>query len=292
MSDGSKIEWTEATWNVATGCTKVSDGCLHCYIERTPPFRMAHRGFDKEGIGGSTGVVLHDERLHQPFHWRKPRRIFVCSLADLFHDSVPDLFIAKVWATMARTPQHTYQVLTKRPARMRSLLSSHDFTLAVEAVCGHRDWSWPLPNVWAGVSAESQKWADIRIPHLLDTPAAVRWVSAEPLLEPIDFDRWLHHDVAVRTEVGARCYCGAWMNADGDCPTGRLGWVVCGGESGLGARLCDPDWLERIVADCEDASVPVLVKQLGTVTGGRKHHDIGTFPSTLRVREYPTEVTA
>src|SRR5688500_5998333 len=120
MSDGSKIQWTETTWNILSGCTRVSDGCDHCYIERTPPFRMAGRRFDKPGIGGTTGVKLHPERLEQPLHWRKPRRVFVNSLADLFHEDVPAEFIAKAFAVMRATPQHTYQLLTKRHARMRN----------------------------------------------------------------------------------------------------------------------------------------------------------------------------
>lgn len=115
MSDVSAIEWTDATWNPTTGCTRVSEGCDHCYIERTPPFRINKIGFDKPGVGGSTGVTLHPDRLDQPLRWRKPRRVFVNSLSDLFHDDVPTEFIAQVFATMAEAPRHHFQVLTKRP---------------------------------------------------------------------------------------------------------------------------------------------------------------------------------
>ncbi|MGV7864064.1 DUF5131 family protein, partial [Mycobacterium kansasii] len=201
MAEHTHIEWTEATWNVISGCTRVSPGCDHCYIERTPPFRMARRRFDGDGIGSTTGVILHPERLEIPLHWRKPRRIFVCSLADLFHDEVSDNFIAHVFAVMQSCAAHTFQVLTKRHARMRALLNSDEFWSAVTdfgtIVMGQRPSRpqyWPdegarnkyLPNVWVGVTAENQQWADIRIPALLDTPAVVRWLSAEPLLGPLD----------------------------------------------------------------------------------------------------------
>lgn len=263
MSDGTQISWTDATWNPVTGCTKVSPGCDHCYIDRTPPFRMQHRRFDKPGIGGTTGVQLHGDRLLQPLHWRKPRRIFVNSLSDLFHADIPGLFITSVFATMQRTPQHSYQVLTKRPARMRSLLTSELFRSKV---------SWPLPNVWLGVSTEDQKTADLRIPILLETPAAVRWISAEPLLGPIRLPRFcacgcgkLYED-ACRS---ARLYSG-WLNPDqaeaSVESTLGLDWVVVGGESGPGARPAHPDWFRTLRDQCSAAGVPFHFKQRGEWT--------------------------
>lgn len=131
MADKTNIEWTQATWSPVTGCTRVSEGCTRCYIERTPPFRMAGRRFDGDHIGATTGVQLHPERLEIPLRWRKPRRVFVCSMADLFHDQVPDEYIARVFVVMALAPRHTFQVLTKRHARMRSLLNSREFYAAV-----------------------------------------------------------------------------------------------------------------------------------------------------------------
>ena len=253
MSDRTHIEWTDATWSPVTGCTKVSAGCEHCYIERTPPFRMNGRKFDQPGIGGTTGVQLHPDRLWKPVTWRKPRKVFVCSMADLFHDDVPDEYIAKVFAVMARTPQHTFQVLTKRHARMRSLLSSQNFEnealfeLRYPLSMTSRSEplpSWPLPNVWLGVSAEDQQWADIRIPALLETPAAVRWVSAEPLLGPINFRPW-------------------FWSADRDEVLPGLDWLVAGGESGPGARPMHPEWARDLRDQCEEAGVPFLFKQWG-----------------------------
>jgi protein gp37 len=306
MSDGSKIEWTDATWSPVTGCTKVSEGCLNCYIERTPPFRMARRKFDRPGVGGSTGVTLHSDRLAMPLGWRKPRRVFVNSLSDLFHDDVPDAFIAEVFAVMARCPQHVFQVLTKRHARMRSLLSSDLFETAVGAelvgmgMDGRapiapysitrkvdsglaRPERWPLPNVWLGVSVETQQWADIRIPALLDTPAGVRWLSCEPLLGPVDLSRWL----------GPVAWPSCWDEHEPSAECSRCirpEWVVVGGESGPGARPMNTQWAQQIVVDCRTAGVPVFVKQMGTRWGPR-HHDINLFPPGLRIREYPQAVT-
>lgn len=237
MSGTTGIEWTDATWNPVTGCTKVSAGCDHCYAEtfaerwRGTPGHYFEKGFD---------VQLRPDKLDLPLKWRKPRRIFVNSMSDLFHDDVPDDYIAQVWAMMERTPQHTYQVLTKRHARMRSLLNSEAFK---ELFCSKVFWThegpWPLPNVWLGVSTENQQWADIRIPALLDTPAAVRFISAEPLLGPIYLPfKWT---------------------------TGqpRIDWVIAGGESGRGARPMHPDW-PRVLRDiCSSADIPFLFKQWG-----------------------------
>ena len=215
MSETSKIEWTDATWNVVTGCTKVSPGCDNCYAET---FAERWRGTAGHHFENGFDITLRPERLALPLRWRKPRRVFVNSMSDLFHKDIPDDFIARVFAIMALTPQHTYQILTKRHARMRSLIGG-------PCKCGHQPgehlrsamaWAvskanpnrvpgvpdnaeqlvygrgiWPLPNVWLGVSVENQKWADIRVPALLDTPAAVRFLSCEPLLGPVDLANWM-----------------------------------------------------------------------------------------------------
>jgi protein gp37 len=294
MADHSKIEWTETTWNVASGCTKVSAGCDHCYIERTPPFRMAGRRFDKPGVGGTTGVTLRPERLGMPLRWRKPRRVFVNSLADLFHEAVPDQLILDTFAVMALTPRHTYQLLTKRPARMRSMLSRPDFQseVAVSAIkfgevpCG----PWPMRHVWLGTSVESQQWADIRIPALLGTPAAVRWLSCEPLLGPVNLQPYLPRQFE-REQGGYWVYGTDPLGTDKRWMSGpAIGWVVLGGESGPGARPMELAWAESLVAQCQSAEIPAFMKQLGS-RWGKDHHDINRFPERLRVREYPQAVT-
>lgn len=257
MSTNTKIEWTQRTWNVASGCTKVSDGCLNCYIERTPPFRMAGRKFDKPGIGGKTGVVLHPERLAQPLTWRKPQMVFVNSLTDLFHDDIPTSFIAQTFAAMARAPQHTFQLLTKRHGRMRALIGDDldggqalmEATWDEETAQALYDAPWPLPNLWLGVSAENQKTADLRIPALLETSAAVRWVSAEPLLGPIVLrDEW----------VGPRC-----LASRAQAEHGFLDWLVTGGESGPGTRPMHPEWARSLRDQCTAGGIAYFLKQWG-----------------------------
>lgn len=277
MSDNSKIEWTETTWNVVTGCTRVSEGCDHCYIERTPPFRMAGRRFDRPGVGGTTGVILHPDRLGVPLGWRKPRRVFVNSLADLFHDQVPDEYIARVFTTMALSPQHTFQILTKRPARARALLDSRVFRELVisggspvpealrraNAQLADR-WQaerwWPLPNVWLGTSVENQKFAELRIHHLLDTPAAVRFLSCEPLLGPID----LTAAVWMMGSHRGHGLTASYVHAMGCCRRFHgIDWVIAGGESGPGARPMHPDWARSLRDQCAGAGVPFFFKQWG-----------------------------
>jgi protein gp37 len=265
MGDRTSIEWTEATWNPATGCTKVSPGCDHCYAER-----IARRFAGTKAYPRGFEPTLRPERLDQPLRWTRPRRIFVCSMADLFHDAVPDEYIAEVFAIMALAPQHTFQVLTKRHGRMRSLLNSREFR-AMVARCtivraehdsgppylpehlvmppGGESW-WPLPNVWVGVSAEDQRRADLRIPALLRTPAAVRWISAEPLLGPIDL-RLIGRAPSLLVE-GTTI---TWERA--------IHWVVAGGESGRGARPMHPDWARGLRDQCAAAGVPFLYKQHG-----------------------------
>jgi protein gp37 len=296
VADRSAIEWTDATWGPVVGCTKVSPGCDNCYAERfvnrfagTPAFPNR---FDT--------VTLRPQFLDLPLRWRKPRRIFVNSLADLFHDDVPDEYIAMVFAVMALARQHQFQVLTKRHGRMRSLLSDEDFrahvTLAIvdrtvhegrddtHLAYAHGDW-WPLPNVCLGVSVENQRWADIRIPALLDTSAAVRWVSAEPLLGPIE----LHRRYLLPLQ-----------------PEGLPGldWVIVGGESGPGARPMHPDWARSLRDQCVGAGVPYLFKQWGEYQpaaiedapeffGGRAYNDPrgGRRSATIRMRSPKAFVT-
>ena len=278
MSVSSEIEWTDATWNPVTGCTKDSPGCDHCYAEtfaerwRGTPGHPYEQGFD---------LRLWPERLDQPLRWTKPRRVFVNSMSDLFHDGVDDRFIAKTFAVMAHADRHTFQILTKRHGRLRSLLSAPEFYTAVaeeyvrhpayeDTLAGYVDPPWPIPNVWVGVSAEDQKRADLRIPALLDTPAAVRFVSAEPLLGPIVF---------------------------GDYRFEGLDWIIVGGESGPGARPCRAPWVHEIL--CEVAGdVPVFVKQMGKVwakDAGAAHPKGGDpeeWPDWLRVREFPAALAS
>lgn len=279
MSDKTGIEWTDATWNPVTGCTEVSPGCDHCYAKtfaerwRGTPGHYFEQGFD---------VQLRPDKLDLPLKWRKPRKVFVNSMSDLFHDSVPDDYIAQVWGVMAWSPHHTFQILTKRHARMRSLLSTPAFKSLVDdawydiarrypqgerkiAHPGHPYDRWPLPNVWLGVSAENQQWADIRIPALLGTSAAVRFISAEPLLGPIDLlgDADTPGPAVVRTGVQTRPNTPHGpAEYDYDDQIG-IDWVIAGGESGHGARPMHPDWARSLRDQCTEAGVAFLFKQWG-----------------------------
>lgn len=252
MGDKTGISWTEATWNPVTGCTKVSPGCDHCYAES-----IAHRFDGTPAYPNGFEVTLRPERLDQPLRWKKPRMIFVNSMSDLFHKDIPDEYIARVFAVMGLAKQHTFQVLTKRHGRMRSLLSSdywHDtlFPEVLHEVAAGRDYEVhnPLPNVWLGVSAEDQHWADVRIPALLETPAAVRFVSLEPLLGPISF-RWASWAPVIDAN-----------HLDG---LNGIGWVIAGGESGPGARPMEAAWTRSLRDQCAEAGVPFFFKQAGTV---------------------------
>lgn len=259
MSTSTKIEWTRgddgtagATWNPVTGCSEVSEGCDHCYAKT---FAERWRGVPGHPFEQGFDVRLWPDRLEKPLRWRKPRRVFVNSMSDLFMDAdlVPDDFVARVFAAMAAGSQHTFQVLTKRPARMRSLLCSNEFRTTV---CRH--WTelgsggvspaeqWPLPNVWLGVSVETQKWARVRLPRLATTPAVVRFASCEPLLGPLDLRPWLG--------------------------TG-LDWVIAGGESGAGYRPLDLSWVRSLRDQCQETCVAFFFKQVGGRTpkaGGRE----------------------
>lgn len=257
MADSTSIEWSDTTWNPLLGCSRVSSGCDACYAINTatiragnphPKVAAAFAGLTerRDGRLDWTGQInLLPERLNQPLSWRKPRKVFVNSQSDLFHDRVPLSFIEQVFAIMARTPQHTYQILTKRHARMRSILNRPTFPASISAIVG-ADIEWPLPNVHLGVSVENQQWADIRIPALLDTPAAVRWLSCEPLLGPVSLRGWIEH-VPVD---------------DGGYPT-YIDWVVVGGESGPKARPMHPMWARSLRDQCVEAKIPFLFKQWG-----------------------------
>jgi len=237
----TKIEWAEETWNPVTGCTAVSEGCRNCYARR-----MAKRLAGRSGYPALDpfGVTLHHDKLDQPLHWKTPRRIFVVSMGDLFHRDVPDKYIELVWQTMYDARQHVFMVLTKRPERMLDWISRSMYLS-----------NSPLQNVWLGTSVENQDTADERIPILLDTPASIRCVSVEPMLGPID----------LRLLWGCKsCWPKACINAiHSDFPESMIDWIICGGESGPGARPMHPDWARDLRDQCQAANVPFLFKQQG-----------------------------
>lgn len=283
----TKIEWVRnsdgtqgETWNPVTGCSKVSQGCKHCYALREWP-RLAANPKATAYFGREfTDVACHPERLDAPLRWTKPRKVFVNSMSDLFHEDVPDAFIDQVFAVMALAKRHTFQVLTKRPERMLRYMTrlsksakllddaarTVGYTLEFQ---GQYLVSWPIQNVWLGVSVEDQAAADERIPLLLRTPAAVRWISAEPLLGEVDLRRIVMPD---GDALGSALY--------NDGESAGLDWVVVGGESGPKARTMHPAWVRGLRDQCAAAGVAFLMKQWGewqetdVVSGGDLGGDI------------------
>ncbi|MFF7954060.1 DUF5131 family protein [Streptomyces griseorubiginosus] len=284
MADTTGIEWTDCTWNPVTGCTKISEGCDNCYAET---FANRWRGTTGHHFETGFDLTLRPDRLRLPLTWHKPRRIFLNSMSDLFHQDVPDRYIAQVFAVMALAPQHTFQILTKRHARMRSLLSSPSFWHQVahegrEHFIGcQQDWlavgamlaGDPLPNVWLGVSVENQQWADIRIPALLTTPASIRFLSCEPLLGPVDLERAV---IPLGSERG-HGLTASYVHTGDCCRRGLHGinWVIVGGESGRNARPMHPQWARDLREQCERAAVPYFFKQWGEFAPEAHGHDRG-----------------
>ena len=375
------ISWTDKVWNAVTGCTQCSSGCANCYAKR-----MFERNLPEMKGQKFNEIRCHADRLEIPLHWRpvmehseeckrdgltpyhkkahlargckeRSLRIFVNSMSDLFHPDVPFEFIDRVFAIMALCPQHTFQVLTKRPARMLEWFNRKDdgqrnkIVTNFSALCVWHaaakiqretkrplyldfHWTefaeidavapWPLPNVWLGVSAEDQQTADERIPFLLQTPSVVRFISAEPLLAPVDLRSIQQADDedgegALLFPLDGEFTCEG-RNEPAPIKYGGVKWVICGGESGPGARPCNIEWLRSIVQQCKAADVPVFVKQLGAhpvfgqegwddlakdkygVKGAtwdndaqgwnfpisdRKGANMGDWPESLRVQRFP-----
>lgn len=278
MAENTKIEWTDATWNPITGCSVTSPGCKHCYAMQLAGTRLKHHesraGLTQDTSAGPvwTGEVrFNSQWLDQPLHWKAPKMIFVCAHADLFHESVPDEWIDKIFAVMALSKRHIFQVLTKRAKRMREYFSALTRDRIEEAAremgytfrhCGIFFLDFPLPNVWIGVSVEDQKRADERIPELMATPAAVRWVSAEPLLGAVDLKPWVYdRETEIRRAMNGPAACN--RDQAEDSIRKPLDWVVVGGESGRKARPMHPHWARELRDQCAAAGVPFLFKQWG-----------------------------
>lgn len=344
MGDRTKIEWTDATWNPIRGCSRVSEGCRNCYAEAFAA-RFSGPGEPYEGLATMTSsgprwtgeVRVVEEVLDQPLRWERPRMVFVNSMSDLFHEKVSDETIDRIFAVMALADDHTFQVLTKRPERMVEYMRDRDWGEAANYVTDRYirrldgplylmgEIVPPLHNVWLGVSVEDQKAADERIPLLLETPAAVRFVSCEPLLNPVNLqavakrvyrtstgETWSKIDALAGRRFAAG-HKGPWVSAGPGSVLPRLDWVIVGGESGPNARPFDITWAREIIQQCKSAGVPVFVKQLGSRPVGEwgdgtsrpfrsghwrlndlKGGDPSEWPEDLRVREWPerAEVSA
>lgn len=272
----SKIEWTDRTWNPLAGCSIISKACDDCYAMKMA-FRLEHMGQEKyKGTARKTEsgriiwtgkINLDDKALMAPLKWKNPQRVFVNSMSDLFHENVSFDFIDKVFVVMWVTPWNTYQILTKRPARMEEYFATNPqerwgkvlHNLLQMGFTGTID--FPLPNVWLGTTVEDQKTADERIPHLLKCPAVVRFLSCEPLLGPIRLDRLQREEVGFTwiddSLTGFKAHgAGGWYGE-------KIHWVIAGGESGSKARPSHPDWFRSLRDQCQAANVPFFFKQWG-----------------------------
>ena len=275
MSTVTGIEWTDATWNPIRGCSRVSEGCRNCYAEKVA-YRFSGHGQPYEGlvrvdVAGerkpewSGQVRFVENHLLDPLRWKEPRRIFVNSMSDLFHSFVSLDVIDRIFSVMARVPKHTFQVLTKRPERMQAYMSDPRTNVRISQQAGMRlhEHRWPLPNVWLGVSVEDQKAADVRIPLLLQTPCAVRFISAEPLLGPVRLTGVHNDEYDLDYLTGELIETDLYSRRERLFYSERISWVIVGGESGPGARPMHPDWARSLRDQCVRARVPFFFKQWG-----------------------------
>ncbi len=295
MSD-SKIEWTDKTWNPITGCSKISPGCKNCYAERMAKRLAGRYGYDKDD---PFKVTFHPNKLSEPLKWKRPSKIFVCSMGDLFHNDVPFDKIAAIFGVMAFCQSQTFMILTKRPERMLEFFSFPHrgeyqsnlnwwmneacLYLPMESTRGIRrrpkPQNLPLPNVWLGVTAENQEQADKRIPILLQIPAAVRFVSVEPMLGPINLKILKQEPINYGGDVidsleGIIYGCPPHISSE---HRGRkLNWVICGAETGPGKRHMELQWAIDLHEQCEKAGVPYFFKKDSN----------GKFPAGMK-REWP-----
>ncbi len=331
----TSIEWTDFCWNPVRGCSRISRGCEHCYAERmaarhlpgmrSPTTGKPYARMTPQGPHWTGRVELIPEKLDEPLRWRTPRRVFVNSMSDLFHEALSDEAIDRVFAVMAMCDGkhssragHTFQVLTKRPERMARYFADPETSWRIYSevvrvnIGGYRprilpadergyrgldtgQWPLPLPNVWLGVSPHDQESADWMIPLLLQTPAAKRFVSLEPLLGPVD-----PRPYVALLDVLCCPRCGFRTNRQTEraCPNDgvalgpdvRLDQVIVGGESGPGARPCHVSWIRSVVRQCREAGVACFVKQ-GGASNRCEHSSKGghfeCFPPDLQVREFP-----
>jgi len=283
----TKIEYVSKSWSPIRGCSRVSPGCAHCWAVRMANRQKSMPGYegfvDEHGWTGKVSLI--ESQLDVPLHWRKPQRVATAFMGDLFHENLPVSDVARVFCVMDEAEDHDFLLLTKRASRLPDVITQIRDTVAEN----HERWdggrfTWPLPNIWLGVSVEDQAAADERIPWLLKTPAAVRWVSLEPMIGPVTFrPEWLSHH---------------WSPATGALHL-PLDWVVLGGESGPGARPCAISWIRDVVGQCKAASVSVFMKQLGRQPvdamyetgmrrlGNSKGADPEEWPADLRVQQFP-----
>lgn len=277
----SKIEWTDESWNPITGCTPISEGCRNCYAQRMAKRLAGRYGYPADEPftpgnwrGSRINKKTGDMIISDPRYWKKPRKVFVCSMGDLFHDAVHRDSILRVFLSIFQHPKHQFLILTKRPDRMRSLVSAWLQPALRLATYLKVEIPWPLPNVWLGVTAENQEQADKRIPVLLDTQAAVRFVSVEPMLGPIDM-RFTRENYS---------HCASYS-----VPGEHLGldWVICGGETGPGARPMNVEWVLDLQEQCKSVGIPFFFKKWGVRDKSGHPYNADGYIDGVLCRDWP-----
>lgn len=299
------INWTDETWNPIVGCSKISPGCANCYAaEAAKSARLQQFPQYQKTKEWNGAIAFVESQLEKPYQWKKPKKIFVCSMSDLFHENVTDEMLLAVFGVIRDNPHHTFQLLTKRPEKALQKFWELDFT--------------GLPNVWMGVTVENQAMANERIPFLYKIPAAKRWLSIEPLLEPVDlcngmvskgtkiYEKGIPNGIVRQDLDGINWlkYMNPWFLSHvlkltpEEASKPDIDWVVVGGESGKNARPCHLDWITSVVQQCQQNNVPVFVKQLGANVnesgnripnpkGDRAWSKLENLPKYLQIREFP-----
>ncbi|HEY9864974.1 MAG TPA: phage Gp37/Gp68 family protein [Candidatus Obscuribacterales bacterium] len=288
------ISWTDEVCNPIVGCSRISEGCQKCYAATAAKSARLQQFPQYQKVAKWNGTVeFVKNQLEKPYKWKKPKKIFICSMADIFHENVPFEWIEEIFYMIENCPQHTFQILTKRPERMIEFFDWYSARCSDHSV----GLQWSIPdNVWLGVSCENQAMADKRIPLLMEIPAKVRFLSCEPLLEPLDLSKFLPIEWSEIAEDWIESWPGIGSYSRDTYPD----WVIVGGESGTGARECHVDWIRDIASQCQSAKVPVFVKQLGSnalqgdIANGsklklkdRKGSDILEFPEDLKLQQFP-----
>lgn len=273
----TRIEWADRTWSPVTGCTKISEACEHCYTERMSKRLAGRYGYPADN---PFQVTFHPDRLKEPLRWRKPSRIFVCSMGDLFHPDVPDAIKLKVFDVIGGCPQHVFMILTKRPEQMKGFIdklqvSAYNICVPIKTQFRLEKTPFfsqyrPLRNLWLGVTCENQQRADERIPILLQIPAAKRFVSVEPMLGPVDINRWTKETCTNYGGIGRvpnHPHIPAHMcqrcKGTGKVSYPRFDWVICGGETGPGARPMHPKWVRSLRDQCQATGTAFFFKSWG-----------------------------
>jgi protein gp37 len=273
------IAWTDETINPIVGCSRISAGCEKCYAETAAKTARLQQFPQYQKVAKWNGTVeFVESQLIKPYEWKKSKKIFICSMADIFHENVPFNWVEEIFYMIENCPQHTFQILTKRPERMIEFFDWYIARNSDHSV----ELQWTMPdNIWLGVSCENQAMADKRIPLLMEIPAKVRFLSCEPLLEPINLSKFL----PIEWSEIAEDWIESWPGIGSYSRDAYPDWIIVGGESGAGSRPCHIDWIRDIASQCQSAKVPVFIKQLGSNAIATRSDNTGNYKLKLKDRK-------